>query len=58
MKLWQVQRHWDALAKADPLFAVLTKADKQGNRWAIDEFFATGVAEVEHNPKNNRMRAK
>jgi SAM-dependent methyltransferase len=47
MKLWQVQRHWDALAKADPYFAVLTNADKQGNRWAIDEFFSTGLAEVE-----------
>lgn len=55
MKLWQVQRHWDALAKADPLFAVLTRAEKQGNRWAIDEFFATGVAEVDRDME--RMRA-
>lgn len=46
MKLWQVRRHWDALAKDDPFFAVLTEAQKQGNRWAISEFFATGVAEV------------
>ena len=47
MKLWQVRRHWDALAKDDPFFAVLTEAQKQGNRWAISEFFATGVPEVE-----------
>jgi SAM-dependent methyltransferase len=47
MKLWQVRRHWDALAKVDPYFAVLTDPDKQGHRWAIDEFFSTGVAEVE-----------
>ena len=47
MKLWQVQRHWDALAKADPLWAVLTESDKQGKRWTKEEFFSTGVAEAE-----------
>ena len=47
MKLWQVRRHWDALAKDDPFWAVLTESQKQGNRWAISEFFSTGVAEVE-----------
>jgi SAM-dependent methyltransferase len=47
MKLWQVRRHWDALAKDDPFWAVLTESRKQGNRWAIDEFYSTGVAEVE-----------
>src|SRR5580658_8467087 len=47
MKLWQVRRHWDALARDDPFWAVLTESQKQGNRWAIDEFFSTGVAEVE-----------
>lgn len=46
MKLWQVQRHWDELAKADPLWAVLTESEKQGRRWSVDEFFSTGVAEV------------
>jgi ubiquinone/menaquinone biosynthesis C-methylase UbiE len=46
MKLWQVQRHWDALAKADPLWAVLTESDKQGKRWSREEFFSTGLAEV------------
>jgi SAM-dependent methyltransferase len=46
MRLWQVRRHWDALARADPYFAVLTERDKKGNRWSAAEFFATGVAEV------------
>jgi SAM-dependent methyltransferase len=46
MRLWQVRRHWDALARSDPYFAVLTEPDKQGNRWALEEFFSTGVAEV------------
>jgi SAM-dependent methyltransferase len=47
MKLWQVRRHWDALAKDDPFWAVLTESRKQGNRWAIEEFFATGVGEAQ-----------
>lgn len=47
MRLWQVRRHWDALAKDDPFFAVLTDPGKQGNKWALEEFFSTGVAEVE-----------
>ncbi len=46
MKLWQVRRHWDGLAKVDPYFAVLTDPGKQGNKWAIEEFFKTGVLEV------------
>jgi ubiquinone/menaquinone biosynthesis C-methylase UbiE len=47
MRLWQLRRHWDALAREDPFFAVLTDPDKQGNKWALAEFFSTGVAEVE-----------
>jgi SAM-dependent methyltransferase len=47
MRLWQVQRHWDELAKADPLWAVLTEADKQGKRWTPEAFYSTGVADVE-----------
>ncbi len=47
MKLWQVRRHWDELAKTDPFFAVLTDSEKQGRKWALAEFFSTGVAEVE-----------
>jgi SAM-dependent methyltransferase len=47
MKLWQVRRHWNALATQDPFWSVLTESRKQGNRWAIDEFYSTGVAEVE-----------
>jgi len=57
MKLWQLRRHWDALARADPFFAVLTDTDKQGNRWAIDEFFSTGVAEVDRDMERIRSCA-
>jgi SAM-dependent methyltransferase len=56
MRLWQVRRHWDALAKDDPFWAVLTESRKQGNRWAIDEFYSTGVAEVEKDLAAVRLR--
>src|ERR1700679_3835579 len=58
MKLWQVRRHWDALARDDPYFAVLTTSDKKGNRWAIDEFFRTGEAEVERDVARARACAE
>ena len=57
MRLWQVRKHWDALAKTDPFWAVLTSTEKQGNRWAIDEFFATGAAEVDRDMDQVRARA-
>jgi SAM-dependent methyltransferase len=47
MNLQESQKNWDELAKADPLFIVLTYKDKQGGKWDPKEFFNTGVAEVE-----------
>lgn len=47
MRLWQVRRHWDLFARKDPLWAVMVEPGKEGNRWAIDEFFATGRSEVD-----------
>jgi len=41
-QLWQTRRHWEKLARTDPLWAVLTHPDKAGQRWRIDDFFATG----------------
>ncbi len=46
MNLQESQKNWDELAKADPLFIVLTYKDKQGGKWDPKEFFETGVKEV------------
>lgn len=46
MKLRFTRRHWNKLARTDPLWAVLTSPEKKGNRWQIDEFFADGRATV------------
>lgn len=47
MKLWQTRRHWEKFARTDPLWAVLSHADKAGNRWNIEDFFATGRATID-----------
>ena len=38
--------YWDDLATVDPLWAVLSAEGKRNGGWELDEFFATGEAEV------------
>jgi ubiquinone/menaquinone biosynthesis C-methylase UbiE len=47
MTLKRLRRHWDVLGRKDPLWAVLASDDKRGNRWRVDEFFATGQGEID-----------
>ena len=42
------QQDWDRLAEVDALWAVLTRPGRKGGRWNVDEFFATGEAEIAH----------
>lgn len=37
---------WEAQARADPLWAVLSDPDKRGRRWDLASFMATGEEEV------------
>jgi SAM-dependent methyltransferase len=46
MKLEETARNWEAFAKMDPLWAILTVPGKEGGRWSIEEFFAAGRAEI------------
>jgi SAM-dependent methyltransferase len=46
MRLSGLRRHWNEYGKSDPLWAILTAADKKGNRWSIDEFLQTGRDEI------------
>jgi SAM-dependent methyltransferase len=43
----ELQRNWDILGKEDPLWAIITWEDKKGNKWDREEFFASGVHEIE-----------
>ncbi len=47
MNIKKLQKHWNEFGKTDPLWAILTAPDKKGSKWQIDEFFKTGVDEIE-----------
>lgn len=47
MDLHELQRHWDAFGEQDPMWAILTDPARKGRRWTAEEFFATGVSEVD-----------
>lgn len=46
-QLEQLRRVWAVLGREDPLWAVLSRADKRGGRWNVDEFLATGRSEID-----------
>ena len=41
------QKVWEDLARADPLWAILSQPAKKGNRWDLEEFFDEGQREIE-----------
>lgn len=41
------QRYWDEHARTDPMWAVLTDSSRTGGRWDAEEFFATGVFDID-----------
>jgi SAM-dependent methyltransferase len=46
-ELDRLRRVWEALGRDDPLWAVLSQADKRGGRWDAQEFLATGRVEID-----------
>ncbi|HEU4665943.1 MAG TPA: class I SAM-dependent methyltransferase [Dokdonella sp.] len=46
-ELERLRRVWETLGRDDPLWAVLSQADKRGGRWDASEFLATGRLEIE-----------
>lgn len=47
MQLEELRKVWAVLGHEDPLWAVLSRADKRGGRWSVEEFLATGQLEIE-----------
>ena len=47
MRLPGLQKAWNEAGKTDPYWAVLSDPQKKGNRWQIDEFFQTGISEID-----------
>jgi 2-polyprenyl-3-methyl-5-hydroxy-6-metoxy-1,4-benzoquinol methylase len=46
MNLTRSRIHWEDMGALDPCWAILSEPDKRDGRWQLDEFFATGEAEV------------
>jgi FkbM family methyltransferase len=46
-QLQHLRRVWQTLGRDDPMWAVLSHADKRGGRWDPEEFLATGEVEVD-----------
>ena len=46
MSFEKVSRDWTRLGAADPLWAVSVAPDKRGGRWDVEQFLATGRADV------------
>jgi SAM-dependent methyltransferase len=45
-RLAQLRRDWSRLAEEDPLWAVCVDPGRRGGRWDLDEFMASGQAEI------------
>lgn len=46
MDIQDFQAQWKELGKHDPMWVVLTDPTKLGGRWKAEDFFPTGVAEI------------
>jgi len=46
MNIKELQKNWDNFGKIDPLWAIISWSDKKGNKWRIEEFFDTGIREI------------
>ena len=45
--LEQLQRNWEELAQADPMWAICTDPARRHGKWSREDFFATGFDEIE-----------
>ncbi|OLE71232.1 hypothetical protein AUF78_02990 [archaeon 13_1_20CM_2_51_12] len=46
MDLRQLAQDWEKFAKTDPLWAILINRERRGNKWRLEDFFKTGLDEV------------
>ena len=47
MDLDDLQRHWNEWGRRDPYWAIISRPDRRGNRWDLEEFLRTGVDEID-----------
>ncbi len=54
MYIGHLQEKWNEFGETDPLWAILAEPEKRGNKWQLEEFFATGQRLVDELMKNLR----
>ncbi len=47
MNLKSLRKNWEHFGKTDPMWSIITNPDKKGNKWKKEEFFETGVREID-----------
>jgi ubiquinone/menaquinone biosynthesis C-methylase UbiE len=47
MDINELQHNWNQFGEIDPLWSILVRPDKEGNKWQVDEFFKTGIEEAD-----------
>ncbi len=47
MDLDDLQRHWNEWGRRDPYWAIISRPDRRGNLWDLDEFLQTGIDEID-----------
>jgi SAM-dependent methyltransferase len=47
MDLRELQKHWDAFGREDPLWAILALPEKRFGIWDVEEFFSCGQRQIE-----------
>ncbi len=47
MDLDDLQTHWNEWGRRDPYWEIISRPDRRGNRWDLDEFLRTGVDETD-----------
>lgn len=45
--LEDLQSNWNEFGEDDPMWSILTAAEKKGNKWEPGEFFETGINEID-----------
>lgn len=46
MDFKRLKENWNQFGETDPMWSILTVPGKEGNRWDIEEFYATGLEDV------------
>lgn len=46
MDLKELQKTWNTFGKIDPFWSILAVSSKKNRKWQLDEFFTTGVREI------------